>query len=866
MAEIAFGVAGTILERLGSLVCEEISLARGVKSDLEKLRETTSVLKAVLSDASKKQNQDEQLKAWLVRLEDIFNDTLSVLDEFECESLRRRVVREHGTASRKVRRFFSHSNPIVYRFRIAHRVNRIRKKLDKFGSEMVKFELISNKIGQEEGFSVWGGDRETHSFVNPLEVIGRDKDRSNIVKALLSKDHRANLLVIPIVGLGGLGKTTLARSVYNDDRVVKWFDLRMWACPPLNFNLTETIREILKSAVSSSNMLECSSLGESLKRTESITKLSLDQCQVFLRSMLKEKTFLLVLDDVWCDDHKKWVDLRAFLEAGSRESKILVTTRNVSAASSMTKAPPYNLSCLSEEDSLALFMKYAFENEESADRHPHLKKIGRDIVKRCCGVPLAARALGSTLHGNIDVEKWLKVRDHRIWELERECGDPILSALKLSYNAMPSHLKQCFVLCSYFSKHNSYVNSYDLIHIWMALGIIQPINEKLEMEDVGKSYFEDLCTRSFFQRLSDSEDYASLTRGFEMHDLIHDLALSIIQHQTLTITTSGTNNVSGSVRYLTISSNEAKVPIFQKPKKVLSLQLDTNRNPNINEFFISACISRLSNLRILKFDHSSFEVLPRSIGALKHLRYLDLSYNERIRKLPDSVCKLQNLQTLGLHGCDGLEELPRNIKSLISLRAIGITTKQTRFLENGIGRLRSLQLLFILNCKNLESLPQDMRHCNTLRTLVIVNCSILDLADEPESEVVPLSIQKVVIGGLPRNTVLPWWLKGASQTLQSLYITECPKLSALPEWFPNLTSLQKLVISKCGSLTCLPEGMQRLTSLTNFEVRECEVLEAKCIRGIGDDWPKIAHIPFLKIGDDPDHVPFLKNGLIIRNW
>ncbi|GMN75781.1 hypothetical protein TIFTF001_056372, partial [Ficus carica] len=304
-----------------------------------------------------------------------------------------------------------------------------------------------------------------------------------------------------------------------------------------------------------------------------------------------------------------------------------------------------------------------------------------------------------------------------------------------------------------------------MINFWMALGIIQSPNDKMEVEDMGKLCFNELCNRSFFQYLEDTPD----------------------------------------------GHGQSIVTNLVKLKKVRSIFLnyETDEEPNIEESFLSTCISRFRYLRLFYLKGFSFEVLPSSIGTLKHLRYLSLNRNKKIKKLPDSISKLQSLQTLYLGGCSELEELPRDISNLVSLRTLSITTKQTCFPENGVGRLRSLRALYIFECKNLRSLPHDMRFCTTLSTLFIFKCEQLDLASRPD-QVMQLSLQTLVISELPKTTALPQWLGGAAHTLQILLIKDCPKLVALPEWLPNLTSLQTLGIVGCPKLSSLPEGMQRL--------------------------------------------------------
>ncbi|KAI5318431.1 hypothetical protein L3X38_038139 [Prunus dulcis] len=223
----------------------------------------------------------------------------------------------------------------------------------------------------------------THSFVRPSEVIGRDSEKKEIDDLLLQQGdnqsgNNKNVFVIPIVGIGGLGKTTLAKLLYNDERVVRNFELRTWVYVSVEFDIIRLTKEILCSALD----------------TEISDKLSIDQLQGKLRDALKDKKFLLVLDDVWIDDRVKWSEFRDVLIDGAKlGSKILVTTRNISVASVMATVRTYiNLKGLSYEH-CSLFVKCAFV-EDDEKKHPNPFE-GKDIVRKCGGVPLAVRNLGS---------------------------------------------------------------------------------------------------------------------------------------------------------------------------------------------------------------------------------------------------------------------------------------------------------------------------------------------------------------------------------------------------------------------------------------------------------------------------------------
>ncbi|CAN6586454.1 unnamed protein product [Malus baccata var. baccata] len=828
MAEHAFTLVAKLIERLSSIASEEICLAWGVKADLEKLGRTMSTIKDVLVDAQEKQARNSDLRSWLRQLEDVFLDAEDLLDEFECEALRRLVVHGSGT-TRKVRRFFSRSNPVAFRLRVGHEIKDIRERLNELKDDKNFADLRTVHHHPHLGDHVREKRNTTHSYVRASEVIGRETDKNEIVDLLMIQgdDHQGgdngNVSVIPIVGLGGVGKTTVAQSVYNDQRVVESFELRMWQHVSVDFDVTRLTKEILGSA-----------LGTKINEG-----LSLDQLQAQLRDALKDKKFLLILDDVWNDDRIKWSGLRDLLVEGAKVgTKILVTTRNISVASIMGPVGTYiNLEVLSFEDCMKLFVKCAFD-EGQEGQHPSLYEMGKDIVRKCGGVPLAVKTLGSQLYSKADERQWKLIRDSEIWELEQEGDGHILPALKLSYNQLPSHLKQCLACCSILPKNYIEFDSREVISHWMAHGILESRDHgNMELEDVGELYFKELWERSFFQNVKDH----IIFYVFDMHDLIHDLVQSVAQGESFVVNSAGTKGISENVRHLSFLEIGQNVSTtLQKLNKVRTVKATSCKN--IDESFLRTCISRFKYLRVLTLMSVSCELLPSSIGSLKHLRSLNLAGNEIITQVPNSICKLQSLQTLNFYGCVNLEELPRDMSKLISLRYLDFTTKQSSFPENGLGCLTSLRYLGIWDCSNLTCLPRDAFYLASLRTLIIGNCEQLDLV-MVNYQVIPLRLQKLFIRGVPQMVALPEWFQGATNTLQHLVIRYCENLEALPGWLTSFTSLRTLVLRSCPKLLSLPEEMHRLTALTKLRIRKCPDLGRRCQRNTGEDWPKISHVP-----------------------
>ncbi|KAK4538941.1 hypothetical protein RGQ29_032144 [Quercus rubra] len=824
MTELVYSIASNVIDKIGTHAFQEICSAGGISEDMKKLELTMSIIQAVLLDAEEKQVKNRGLTVWLGQLKDVFHEATDVLDEFECEALRRQVVKTYGNTSNQVLDSISYSsfNPLGFSYKMSHKIKGIRESLE----ELAKNRALFNLEERSEDHNIVHREREmTHSFVPDSDVIGRVDDKQNIIDLLMLPGNNSNVSVIFIVGIGGLGKTTLAQWVYNDERIATNFDSRIWVCVSEDFCVLKLAKEILKSAGG-----------------EISENMSMDLVQASLRSTLKEKRFFIVLDDVWNEDRNKWIGLKKLL-IGRQGSKILVTTRGQKVASNMAPGPIHGLKGLPDEDCLSLLIRCAF-NEGEHEQYPKLVEIGKQVVEKCKGVPLAVKTLGSLLYSKTEVRDWISIRENEIWKLEQKEND-ILPALRLSYNKLPSYLKQCFAYCSLYPKDFRYFN-VDLILCWMANGLLKKSNNGTEeLEDIGEQYLKELLSRSFFQEV---QGEGHIVWSFKMHDLLHDLSLYVAQNDYCLI--EDTNNTNK----------------FEKARHTINFSFYAwGKSIDINESLVETCISRFKHLRLLNLENSTLETLSSSISTLKHLRYLNLSKNKKIKKLPDSICDLQNLEILILFGCKDLEELPRDIRKMVSLKNFSITTKQTHLPANGIGCMSSLRNLSFYNCHKLEcfnegiqrltalrflsfnacesliSLPQGMKHLIALESLAILRCEKLNLMEWDDY---PTSLQSLYIWGLPQLVSFPQGLKGSADTLQFLSIFSCENLGVLPEWLPDLSSLRTLQIMYCRKLSSLPEGMDCLTALRELKISGCPELRRDYEREVGKDWGKMVKFSF----------------------
>ncbi|KAJ7947225.1 NB-ARC domain disease resistance protein [Quillaja saponaria] len=589
---------------------------------LRRLKTALLAVNPVLNDAEKKQIQDPAAKEWLDDLNDAVYHADDLVDEIE--------TRVRTAAKEDV--------------------------LD-------RIELIAKNKGvleREEGVGKKFSDKiPSTSLLEAWDVVGREQDKAVIVNLLLSDDEIGNKIsVIPIVGMSGIGKTTLAQLVYDDDKVNQRFDLKAWVCVSEELDVLKVTKTILEE-VTSKTVLEEVTPKTVLKDVKSCScnSKNLNGIQLDLKERLKGKKFLIVLDDVWNENYDNWEFLKRPFKYGAEGSKIIVTTRS--------------------------------------EKYPVLEKIGRDIMKKCGGLPLAAKTLGGLLRSKYDVEEWNSILKSDMWNLS-ENESKIVPALRLSYQYLPSNLKRCFMYCSIFPKDYQFVKE-DLILLWMAENFLLPRKREKRLEEVGDEYFHDLASRSFFQPKGGSRGRSI----FVMHDLIHDLAKYVAGEFCFMSEGDDVHEVTKNTRYLSYKQKHPVLKDFEGFSEIKNLRTLLSQNDILSQnkcgvlYLQEHCpiiLPKLKYLRVLSLPCGDFETLPNTIGELIHLRYLDLSFS-KIKELTESVCDLYNLQTLKLEQCESLNILPSAMPNLINLRHLDIARSGIKELPKGMSELNSLQFL-----------------------------------------------------------------------------------------------------------------------------------------------------------------------------
>ncbi|GFP98380.1 putative disease resistance protein rga1 [Phtheirospermum japonicum] len=803
MAEtFLFNITERVLSKVTSVSIEQISSAWNIEPEITKLENTLSTIKAVVLDADEQQSKNHEIRDWLEKPKDAVCDIDDLLDELSTRGSR-------SSTETWVRRLFSCSNSIASRFKIAQRVKGLRTRLDEIAEDRNKFHF-NERTHLTVAVDHNNIREQTHSYVRASGVIGRDNDKENIVQLLLvsSNDGEEVLVVIPIVGIGGLGKTTVVKLAYNDDRVIRSFDLGMWVSVSGDFNVSKVVEKILRSATG-----------------ESLGHLDMDQIQSRLVGVLSDKKYLLVLDDVWDDDRNKWVDLMELLMSCRPGSKIIVTTRSKSVAKVTSTMPPYDLTGLSDDDCLSLFLKCAFRGPD--DWLPNLVAVGKEIVKKCSGVPLAVKTLGSLLYMNTDEQEWVRIKDNDIWEIDQKQSG-ILPLLKLSYERLPSHLRQCFAYCSMLPKGLEIPREV-FINLWIAQGLLHSVTGNRQLEDLGNQYFNELSSRFCFQEVVEAFDGEIL--ACKIHNLVHDLAQSVAGRECLNVR-SDTKGLPDGVRHVYFHdesmSRKETFRALLGLKNVRSFRCAFKARPS-DRTLIQAIVRSFRRLRVLILNSLELEELPSSVGSLRLLKYFDLSHSSNIKSLPKSVCKLLNLQTLNLINCESLQDLPTNFEDLMSIRTLYLTCQEMSLRKKAPQSFSSLQFLLlykcdfvqlppelqhftsirvlrIYDCPRLASLPESIKYLSTLEKLWIWNCEELNLSDGDGLQGLA-GLQSLLLMGLPKLIHLPVGLtENVVKTLKFLRVANCAHFRAFPDWLMSFTLLQRLYIEDCPNLFFLPEG------------------------------------------------------------
>ncbi|WVZ51338.1 hypothetical protein U9M48_002491 [Paspalum notatum var. saurae] len=724
--------------------------------DLQRLERLLRRIQATLDDVGEREFQlDKSVKLWVEELTDLARDGEDVLDGYRYEMLRRHFqlklqgAADDASASPSSRKRNHEEDGSSISERIRKITRRFQISTDRAAMQLIPeedaakserieviihcFEEISRdraalQLGENDGRRIaerdyeWESRTTSHLFDESL-VFGRIDEKERIIGSVLSCSQGTGTQVLPVVGMGGIGKTTLAQMVYNDRRIQKHFSLMGWIHVSETFDLRR-----LTIAIT-----------ESLTR-ESCEYKELSSIHRFLKQKLDGKSVFLVLDDLWNQRQSSWEKFLVPFQFAERVT-IIVTTRSNEVARLVQSGEPFVLHSLPEEYCWLLFQCFAFGkrimNEESS-----LVQVGRKVMQKCGGLPLAVKSIGCLLRSKMDMQTWTEISESDFWE-HSEDNEEIFSALRLSFYRLPGRLKPCFLLCALYPKGEPFTKD-EMIHLWIAHGYIQTTGSKT-LEKVAGEYFGELNERSLIET-----DLVHLDIRDSHQDLNEPLAIS---PQSSVAVDEARLYMENEVQHLFFwlgrrksSRNTQQVrtnnPLRVGRPSIQSVQFadraDSMEDPlNLNCDSIAElpiCIGNLTRLRrlqlvqiprIKKLDHYSFcfrsnnnihkptEVI---FPALEEIEFDDLCNLQDWCGLQDSDCP--KMKSITLRNCYKLRRIPYfgSVRNLI-IRKLALPDLQL----SAHNEPSQLQTLDIRWCHNLKSLT-GLKNLCSLGSLYIAHC------------------------------------------------------------------------------------------------------------------------------------------------
>ncbi|GKV04433.1 hypothetical protein SLEP1_g16586 [Rubroshorea leprosula] len=847
------------------------------EAQLTKLRDSLKIIQSMINDAERKQGKesDDPARLWLQHLQRLAYDVEDVVDECDYEHLCCRVE----TLGEKKRKRSSFTSDIVDKIKdINVRFDELKECSCLLNLESREFHPTAMQLPK------------TDSLLGDSKVFGRGDDIKRILDMLDDLREKQYLVSgVSIVGMGGLGKTTVARSIYNKAKEEKRYDLVVWVCVSEDLNEETILREMhehFKGAVPPSST------------------------NVLVEDLAKDNRLSRILK--------------------TTRNSIVVTTHDKEVASVMMEMnlmqnsmQIYEMHKLLDEECWLIIEETILTSSKQTSISSNLKSIGVEIAKKCGGLPLAATIIGGTLSRESQTSEWEAIRDNDAWNLNSKDGNGILSILKISFDRLPPPLKKCFSYCSIFPK-DFIIEKDDLVQLWMAQGYLhQPNESSMTMEEIGDAYFNYLLSNSLFQDV-ERTSYGDI-KYCKIHDVVHDLALSVSKDETFILKTSCKIDENASILHLRVKHDASEPPnvpanILRRLRSLFIEEKLSNNPPKRYDdqfgqfeahlFPIDYCpllgrIGHLTSLQTLPMFSVGIEEGAgiEELGGLSQLRgELEIRQLDHVRSMLEAT-KANLKEKTGLRqlklrwgilkGTDwaNKEEVLEGFQPHTNLKSLSIQDYEGRsfppwMMSGGATFLSSnLVELDLVNWYNCEHIP-SLGLLPSLRSLYICNFIIVKRMGhkfDPTKSNSPGGVESIKLFPALRELYLTGlvsleeWIEVDNDIaaggkveivfpcLEILQIEDCPRLkiwqmggfssyhklsymSILEECVRYLTSLKELEMSYCYNLEEFP-GLTYIHQLNSS-------LESLILRG----WDRVKSLP-----DQLQHLTALKE-LTLSNF
>uniref|UniRef100_A0A2N9FHG7 Uncharacterized protein n=1 Tax=Fagus sylvatica TaxID=28930 RepID=A0A2N9FHG7_FAGSY len=750
----------SLIDKLIPLLTEEAKLLRGIRGEVAVIEKELKSLQFFLKDADARAAAEEDtsgVKTWVEELREVAFRIDVAIDEYLLH-----VVQHHRRGSfigflQKITHLLKSLKP---RHKIATEIQEIKALMQEINerSKRYGFESTDHQGSSSAARNItWHDPRMASLFLDDIDIVGIETSRDELLGTLVGgSSHRT---VISVVGMGGQGKTTLAKKVYDHQMARKEF-------PPEGIDSTDKMLVINKA-----------------------------------REYLREKRYVVVFDDVW--EIGFWGEIEHALLDNEKGGRVMITTRKWEVANFCKKSSlvhVHELHPLLPNDAWELFCKRAFQFDYGGHCPPELEKLSHYIVEKCEGLPLAIVAIGGLLSTkDKTIFEWKNLYDSLGFELGR---NPHLAGvnkiLSLSYEDLPYNLRSCFLYLGMYPEDYS-INCVRLIRQWIAEGFVKEIKNKT-LEEVAREYLNELIHRSLVQ--VSEVDFDGRVRICRLHDLFREIVLQKMEDLSFChVLSKEESSFEGRTRRLSTDGVSYNALKGFEDKHIHSLLLfDLDELP---KSFMITFFANFKLLKVMDFEDAPLDHIPEDVGSLFHLRYLSLR-NTRVEMLPKSIGKLQNLETLDLKQ-SLVSDIPVEIKKLHKLRHLiayycdykedySLSWQKGIKIQKGIGCLKDLQKLYHveLNHGGVD-LIKELGKLRQLRKLGVKNLTKETMRALCASIGKMNHLESLDVSSFSEDEIIDLQsISSPPQCLQRLYLQCC--LEKLPEWIPQLQHLVRIRI------------------------------------------------------------------------
>ncbi|WVZ78678.1 hypothetical protein U9M48_026352 [Paspalum notatum var. saurae] len=680
LRKIALSLGEEVLEKIGKEVVQVAPIMTDFEHSMKQIEGELSILQAFIGQVSAQRVSDKVFDAWLDQVRDVAHEVEDIIDEHAY--LTAQVV---DTGSFFKRKFHQIKNFAAWQrlhsqiSRVEARIQRLVEMRDRYGISVGELDRRNN-LQLANQFSL----SDSAYLTDNTEIVGNVDEIGRLTQWLLEEKQDRSL--IAILGMGGLGKTTIASCVYKNKQMRTHFDCHAWVTVSQTYQIEELLREIVIQLIDPRANMASGFMTMSHKRLVEVIK-----------TYLLDKKYFIVLDDIW--DKDAWLFLNYAFVKNNYGSKVLITTRRKDVSSLAVDNYIIELKTLQSAESWELFCKKAFRASKDNICPENLRSLAEKIVAKCQGLPLAIATVGSTLsYRELDEQEWTFFYNQLSWQLAHNPElNWISSVLNMSLHELPCYLRSCFLYCSLYPEDYK-IRRKRISMLWIAEGLVEERGDGATMEEVARNYLAELTRRSLLQ-VTERNAYGR-ARTFLMHDLVREVTSITAKREKFGIAYggAGTAQVSNEACRLSIQRGALTLNSLGSSRLRSFIVFDTE----VPCPWIHDILSRFRLLRVLCLRFVNIEQVPGVVTELYNLRYIDFSYT-KVKMIPASFRKLVNLQVLDLR-FTYVEELPLEITLLTNLRHLHV------FVFHGFQQ-RSLNWLSatkihgnICNLKNLQAL------------------------------------------------------------------------------------------------------------------------------------------------------------------